>query len=622
MGFNTLNIERFIGINNSACGNLLNAGCAENASNVITVGGRLLSSRSFFPMRSPDATDFSGYGNVFYVYGLPTDTVGKYLVRGGKALPHSSSILLLSLQDVVADTTDLYFDGRGENHVNAIIDNVPSTIVSGVSRATADGAGDTGLSGEKDYLTAVYYVSSGVVHARKFGSGSYIFESNDLIVTKNSDNVITAITVNSSFAFMTNAQKNRAKVDGIYIWYGDSQDVNDAYLWLKVTDVVDDNGHVKFNVDTTSKATLAGQEVVRVRGGCSDMPIQCVTMYYNRLFASGHSRGSNPRRLYWSCLPGDGRTIEDWTRTDASVDTSGGHVDIGQPEDGSITEIFAMQNQLVIFTEYRVYRLTGYAPSNYTVECIGVLNSRKRSNSADIGGYPYWLSDDGIFFYTGATIQKLDDGDNLRRCFSVWEFADSTYTQFPVSAAYHRGFLVFICSLFSDEYQASVDVLLFNTQDGTLSKHNLDVPIASENYGLWLVNDPEYGLRLSLPYEAYETTGHMDYTAMYSLDNITQLGTCGNVAKWKSHILDLQALSVAKQPVRMLMRGSGEFDLEIKTERDSQIHHVIMPDTLNAVKTVDFKVTEGRTLQFTISSDKQFSIEAGAQIQLSTGDKR
>lgn len=56
--------------------------------------------------------------------------------------------------------------------------------------------------------------------------------------------------------------------------------------------------------------------------GQSNKPVQYLAMYRDRLFAAGDP--SYPNRLYWSQLPGSGRTIEAWGDVTDTVNVSGG----------------------------------------------------------------------------------------------------------------------------------------------------------------------------------------------------------------------------------------------------------------------------------------------------------
>ncbi|MBQ3108071.1 MAG: hypothetical protein IJC67_00525, partial [Clostridia bacterium] len=91
--------------------------------------------------------------------------------------------------------------------------------------------------------------------------------------------------------------------------------------------------------------------------GQSNVPVNYLAMYKSRLFAAGEA--ANPNRLYWSQLPGDERSIEDWGPVEASPNVEGGHTEIGDTGGDPIVALMALSNQLLIFKERSLYRLIG-----------------------------------------------------------------------------------------------------------------------------------------------------------------------------------------------------------------------------------------------------------------------
>ena len=144
------------------------------------------------------------------------------------------------------------------------------------------------------------------------------------------------------------------------------------------------------------------------------MPVTMYASFYGRLFAAGNPEF--PNRLYWSCLPGDGRTIEDWTADDASPDTGGGYVQIGM--DGSeITALVAFDQQLLIWCGDELYRLYGATPSQYTLERVFVGFKASTADITLVNGVPYVLSDDGVWYYNGSSLQRADTDRTLSAFF-------------------------------------------------------------------------------------------------------------------------------------------------------------------------------------------------------------
>lgn len=142
--------------------------------------------------------------------------------------------------------------------------------------------------------------------------------------------------------------------------------------------------------------------------GCSNIPVSYLTMYRGRLFAAGDP--DNPDRLYYSVLPGSGRTIEDWGTVEASPTVEGGHIEIGSTGGDPILAIRALSNQLLIFKRNSLYRLIGDRPSNFTIERIDT-NFRKTIHTAiaTYGDVLYFVTQNGLYYYNGVTARPCGD---------------------------------------------------------------------------------------------------------------------------------------------------------------------------------------------------------------------
>ncbi len=146
----------------------------------------------------------------------------------------------------------------------------------------------------------------------------------------------------------------------------------------------------------------------------SDIHVNYMATYYERLFAAGDP--DNPCRLYWSKLPGDARSVEDWTADETSVDLSGGFVNVGASEGDPIIGLFAMPDQLLIFKRHSLYRLYGYSPSSYTIERIsGEIQPSANTAITMHGLLPYWITANGIYYFDGSTTQLVENARNVRR---------------------------------------------------------------------------------------------------------------------------------------------------------------------------------------------------------------
>lgn len=154
----------------------------------------------------------------------------------------------------------------------------------------------------------------------------------------------------------------------------------------------------------------------------SDIAVNFVELYYNRLFAAGDP--AHPCRLYWSAAPGDDRTIEDWRQNDASPNVGGGFVEVGTDSD-PITGLFALSNQLVIFKRDSVYRLLGDRPANYRIYPVNAA-TRQAQHTACVryGDVLYFLTERGLYYYDGQTVHRQPDADKVT---SLLETADLSH---------------------------------------------------------------------------------------------------------------------------------------------------------------------------------------------------
>lgn len=146
--------------------------------------------------------------------------------------------------------------------------------------------------------------------------------------------------------------------------------------------------------------------------GLSDMPQTLIELYFGRLFAAGDP--AHPSRLYWSCAPGDGRSVEDWGTVAASENVSGGHVEVGTDSD-PITGLFALTNQLVIFKRGSLYRLLGDRPGNYRIYPLNAaMEQSVHTACVRCGDVLYVLTRDGMFCYDGQAVRRMPDADRAQ----------------------------------------------------------------------------------------------------------------------------------------------------------------------------------------------------------------
>jgi hypothetical protein len=490
------------------------------------------------------------------------------------------------------------------------------------------------------------------IHCRKFGSGLYMFKDVSVLSTDaNEDGVLTSITIDKSYASLTDAEKNRLTLDGVYLFSEaigadvDEDDINNAYMWIEVTSIENDGaGNVQLNVSTKRQATdvLTGSYAY-LRGGCSDMTVTFMTMFYGRLFAAAHrSNADHPRRLYWSCLPGDGRTIEDWTMSDASIDTSGGHVDIGDPSDGYITGLVTCGSQLLIFTQTRLWRLYGTSPSSYTLDLVGEMESPRVSSAVEINGAIYWLAVSGLQYYNGSYIAKVSDSGNLKNVLEAFpRYMQDVFMYSTVHAVLFDNSIIFAFDVTAHKTSrgsfvdglSSVDecwLLRYDLENNNIIEYRVPaerfrqqfVDVITRNFGVnggkkvmyesrliqTIVHKPEYDpedpLTIITPESMSMTQWHHWQDQEYGWWDESKPHSM-----WQTGWTDMQTPEAVKKVHTICLRGSGEFTLTIESDINKEVIEVKMPDGEFTVKDLTPHYAQGRSFRFTIESEKPFTIE-------------
>lgn len=700
MGRYTQRITHFRGINRSAQQNGLDVSYAYDAQNVDISGGKLSSKVGSYRLAVlndvPPARPIPYFTNqVDYMilrkhFIKLADLVTPHIEVGGY---EPNNIWQKDLQDVMCDwddedpesetyhSTTLLIRGVGRGAIRARIDNTDTVICPAmlgsirdsnnqlIPRYTVEDDNIDDYWYYRDFYvdgatgkTCVYYLDEedDKIHCRKFGSGSYLLKDRTIkAVGSDADGHVTSLTLFVDYTELDDKMIARAELDGIWLFHEaigptfDDDDINSAFMWLKVTSVsADGDGKAVFTVDSTQLASdieisTGGNEKDRVliRGECSDYTVTWMCMYYGRLFSAAHRSNRNfPRRLFWSRLPGDGRTIEDWTSDDASVDTSGGHVDVGDPSDGYISGLIVCDTQLLIFTQTRLWRLYGTSPSNYRLELVGNLEGTCISAPVEVNGTVYWLSRSGITYYNGSYVAVLDDNCSTRRLLeSLPDFMqDSMYSSsvhanlfdnnimfaIDATAHFHNG------RYYNEEYDECY-IIRYNLETGDVIKYVVPAEryrqqftsVLSKNFGVVNGKDVHYETRY------FQAIVHKPDAENPPSMTMTQWKPFGMQrhgwyddkpvhSVWCSDWNDLGSPDATKKVQTAIMRGSGEFDLTIESEVNKSKSNVIMPDNRARVKELTPHYAEGRSMRVAIESDKEFEIEPYMTMIFEAGDKR
>ncbi len=156
----------------------------------------------------------------------------------------------------------------------------------------------------------------------------------------------------------------------------------------------------------------------------SNRQVGLLALYRGRLFSAGEA--ANPNRLYWSKLPGSGRSIESWGEEASSPNVSGGHTEIGAGAGDPIVGLAALSNQLLIFKRRSIYRLIGDKPSNFTVEPVAAeAESAAYTSLVTSSDMLYYITKGGLCRFNGVTAGETADARRIRLLLSGADVSES-----------------------------------------------------------------------------------------------------------------------------------------------------------------------------------------------------
>lgn len=145
----------------------------------------------------------------------------------------------------------------------------------------------------------------------------------------------------------------------------------------------------------------------------SNVPVNYMCMHYDRIFAAGDPE--NPSTLYYSKVPGDGATIEDWSIDPNSSAKSGGSVIIGNSRGDPIMGVVALATQVLILKKFSTYRLQGDNPATWSIERIESESEKMCHSSLTIhGDMAYYLTPAGLYYFNNIIVQPMPNARMLQ----------------------------------------------------------------------------------------------------------------------------------------------------------------------------------------------------------------
>lgn len=496
-------IERFYGAKHGSADNLVQLGCAAEAVNVDTSDGALqtlvggVPYPTFLEMDNPN------------LYGLNPELLWEdtenysYYISNGKII----RVYADWIESGPATYADIIYDpalhaaseeaAAAEEAMLRSIDRLFMTSINGerVVIGLCD-AYDEEVPGPVLIQWHTDYEHGGF-EIRPFGTGMFITSDAITAVTTGANSVITGVKIGRA---MTLPEKARCLYAGVYIMATENEQLDFTAAYVSACTIGTNETTLTFK-DALPAGSVSVGNYIKVRGGLSNQPVSFMHTFFGRLFAAGDV--NFPNRLYWSCLPGDGRTIEDWTADDASPDTGGGYVQVG--DEGYISALFSYQSQLLIWKGDELWRLYGATPSQYTLELVfrgagrrkimsssdvSIYSSIMQNRVADVHGVPYVLLDEGLYYYDGNSLNRVDS-DNALMTFLQQE-AGIPISEYGVnyskeisdvySVSCWRDNLYFCHDLGSAA--SSAHLVKYDLRTGTLTSYMYDGPVVATRQGL------------------------------------------------------------------------------------------------------------------------------------------
>jgi hypothetical protein len=325
--------------------------------------------------------------------------------------------------------------------------------------------------------------------------------------------------------------------------------------------------------------------------GCSDMPVSFLAMYRGRLFAAGDPE--NPDRLYYSVLPGSGRTVEDWGYVEASPAVEGGHTEVGSIGGDPIVAIKALSNQLLIFKKNSLYRLIGDRPSNYTIEHIDAdMPTTRHTSIAVYGDVLYFVTRDGLYYYNGVTVRPCPDMRFIKNTMARAELA-------KCRAVIVGGKLYF-------NYTSGMDdeMMVYDLEERKYMRRNgFEISdLAAIGGKLIMIN------RRRLLYEFGKSSS-------YDGEPIE--------AYWRTPRTDLGDKAAIKSPKMLYLRGRGDgIRVEVELDGKKIDYYARLPSDGETNVTELPVFNEGRCLSLTFSNMNGGFFELAGGVELEMGVRR
>lgn len=337
-------------------------------------------------------------------------------------------------------------------------------------------------------------------------------------------------------------------------------------------------------------------QTVTIRGGGSDADCDLCDMFVGRFFAAGDP--TYPSRLYWSAVPGDGRTIEDWLAVEGSEDASGGYVEIGDNSGDAISGITVLASKILIHKKYSKYTLRGDRPSNFVIERVDNYSEQCSNDSVVvINDIPYWLTASGVYAFDDTGVQPINNGVRYLNTF-----VKTIYSTLNSRGAFSQNVMYFTCKVSSAA-----------TYDDTII--TIDLSRSSDIGVNYMIRDG---------FEVADITVQDGHVYLISSDRFVcefEVGTSYDGdpidAYWMTQKSDLGAILMKKRLTTMMFRASdGIIRVTANPLSNMKIADKVLSDMDDGFAVLAFEMSPTRLVQAKIENvaGGYFSITGGVEM--------
>ena len=323
----------------------------------------------------------------------------------------------------------------------------------------------------------------------------------------------------------------------------------------------------------------------------SNIPVNYLAMYYNRLISAGDQ--NHPSRIYWSAVPGDGRTVENWDAVTGSANASGGHNEVGNTDTDPIIGLCSLSNQLLIFKRDSIYRVTGDNPGNFRFSRVNAeVEQMAQSSCILYGDTPFWMTPAGMYYFDGQTARPMPDARSIQVFMKNAKVSMSKGTE-------NRDRLYFTCK--DGDRDA---IIQYDATDRTYMIRDgfemMDLRAAAGV--LYMINSKRIIYR-------FDEGGDYDGTPIE--------------AYWRTPLTDLDNKPGIKRPQELYVRGNGGILLaDVRVGKVTETHRYLMPLTEDDVLEIPLH-NEGRVfgMKFYNEAGSRWTIQGGAMMLFELGSR-